>query len=353
MERICTWAKSEKGTEFYLNGRLIGLAENAENAEDTFVLVEEGVVCWTRTADAPVSAMRMRFAAAYPSGYQMVPALQYDGNRCYYIKDYVDVRNAAVPEEKKEKRKTPSFFLGDRDSESGEPWRFIWHRMSVPGGTYSEGEGISTGMFLPPDQTDGACSLYTEGEKTFHELLWPEQDSRLSSIPNPEAHVRKMEPRKVFRAMLVFAPAEEPRIAWHALLSAAWKQYYVLKAPSRSYEDLWDLGIDYAKLLYTEEADGFKGFSIGFTWEGEWVKRSKQKYEIGWCGQNASLANSLLAHAAMTGDADAKEKGLAVLDAWIAAQKPHGLIPTHYDDNMYTNGFSKTVDACMIGRAHV
>ena len=353
MERICHWAKTEKGTDLYLTGRLVGLAEAAENAEDDFVMVEEGVVCWKRTASAPTESMTMRFIADYPSRYQMVPALQYDENKCFYIKDYVDVRNAVVPEEKREKKKSPTYFLGNRDPETQEPWRFIWHRMSIPGATYSEGETLSTGMFLPPDQLDGACSIYTEEENTVHELLWPEQDSRLKMFPNPEKHVKKPQPRCVFRAMLVFAPVEEPRTAWHALLSAAWKQYYLLKAPSRSYADLWDLGISYAKLLYTEEEDGFKGFSIGFTWEGKWVKRSKQKYEIGWCGQNASLANSLLAHACMTGDEEAKTKGLAVLDAWIAAQKPTGLIPTHYDDNMYTNGFAKTVDACNLGTAAV
>jgi uncharacterized protein YyaL (SSP411 family) len=55
----------------------------------------------------------------------------------------------------------------------------------------------------------------------------------------------------------------------------------------------------------------------------------------------------------MTGDKDAAEKGIAVLDAWITAQKSTGLIPTHYDDNMYTNGYSKTVDACNLGTAAV
>lgn len=353
MERICCFKKTEKGTEIYLNGCLAGLAEAAQQAEDTFVMVEDGVVCWKRTVDTPIENMTMRFITSYPSRYQMVPALQYDENNCFYIKDYEDVRNAALPEEKREKHKTPTYFIGNRDPETGEPWRFIWHRASIPGATYSEGETLSVGMFLPPDQLDGACSLYTEGEHTVHALLWPEQDSRLKNFSDPEKHVKKPEPRCLFQAMLVFSPVSEPRVAWHDLLSAAWKQYYVLKAPSRNYDDLWNLGISYAKLLYTEEEDGFKGFSIGFTWEGKWVKRKQQKYEIGWCGQNASLANSLLAHAAMTGDTDAKEKGLAVLDSWIAAQKPTGLIPTHYDDNMYTNGFAKTVDACNLGTAAV
>lgn len=352
-EHICRAAATEKGTELYLNEQFVGQAEAFAGAKDSFVMVEDGVVCWKRTVKEPIERMTMRFIAPYASGYQMVPALQYDGNNCLYIKDYVDVRNAALPEDEREERRAPTYFAGNIDPETQEPWRFIWHRASIPGATYSEGGSLSTGMFLPPDQLDGACSICTKGNSTIHELLWPEQDSRLKDFSEPEKHIKKPRARREFRAMLVFAPVSEPKTAWHALLGAAWRQYYILKAPSRSYEELWNLGISYAKLLYTEEPDGFKGFSIGLTWKGKWVRRSEQKYEIGWCGQNASLANSLLAHAAMTGDEEAKAKGLAVLDAWIAATKPTGLIPTHYDDNMYTNGFAKTVDACNLGTAAV
>ncbi len=359
------WCQKENGTEIYRNGVRVGTAVGMPGAKDTFAMVEDGVICWTRTLEKPAEEMTMRFAADYSPTYQLIPAVQYDGNKCY-IQDYVDVRNSVADADAQEKKKMPTFFLGNKDPETGEPWRLIWHRSSVPGGSYSEGiltgqaaktenggEEIraGVGMFLPVDQPGGAFSIYEENGQTMHELLWPEQDSRLIYFPDPEKRVRKMEPSNVFRAMLVFTEAKEERVSWYKLLEAAWKQYYQLKAPVRNYEQLWDLGVDYAKQLYTEEDDGFKGFSIGFTWEGKWVKRSVQKYEIGWCGQNASLANSLLAHAQKTGDQEAKEKAVAVLDAWIAAAKPHGLIPTHYDDNQYTNGFQKTVDACNLGTA--
>lgn len=346
------WFETDKGTDFYLDGVLVGSVSGQEGATDSFTLVEDGVVSWKRTLGAPVDQMVMRFTAGYEASYQMIPSVQYDGNRCF-IQDYVDVRNATAKEQ--EKKKMPTFFLGDRNAETGEPWKMIWHRASVPGGSYSEGtvdgKKVGIGMFLPANQSGGAFSVYAEQGKTNHELLWPEQDSYLEYFEEPMKHVRQMDAADTFYAMLVFANADKERVSWYKLLDAAWKQYYVLKAPSRSYEELWDLGVDYAKQLYTEEEDGFKGFSIGFIWEGKWVKRKEQKYEIGWCGQNASLANSLLAHAQKTGDQEAEEKGIAVLDAWIAAAKSHGLIPTHYDDNRYTNGFKKTVDACNLGTA--
>ena len=148
--------------------------------------------------------------------------------------------------------------------------------------------------------------------------------------------------------------SDEKRTMWHKLLDAAWKQNYVLKSADRPYDDLWDLGVAYTKLLYTEEADGFKGFSIGYTWGWHKVGKTRRaKIRDRLVRQNASLANSLLVHAKMTGDQEAADMGIAVLDAWIAAKRPNGLIPTHYDDNMYTNGFEKTVDACNLGTAAV
>lgn len=348
MKQNITITQDRLGAHFVLDGMPIGTALASGGASDSFVPVEDGVLCWTRRTASPVAEMTLRFSTDWEAEYTMIPALQYDGNRCF-IKDYNEVWNEA-PGNKGKAEKTPprrTFFTGHTDPETGKPWRFGYRRMSVPGATYSEGRGVSVAMFLPPAHKEGSCALYQEPGKTVHEVSWPEQDG-------PAGVLEAMKPRRTFRAMLVFAPAGKPRTAWHRLLDAAWRQYYMLWAPERSQEELWNLGVTYAKLLYTEEDDGFKGFSIGFTWQdGAWRKRDIQKYEIGWCGQNTSLANSLLAHAKMTGDGEAARLGIAVLDAWVGASHHGGLIHTHYDDNVYTNGFGKTLDACNLGTAAV
>ena len=346
--------KTDLGTELTLDGQKIGTAVSKEGCRDTFVMMEEGVVCWTRRTEKPVSDMKMRFEADYELEYQMIPALQYNGNNCF-VQDYIDVRNSVT--EDKEVKRGPTYFTGFFEEKSGDPWRFSFTRSSIAAATYSEGAGMSAAMFLPKDKFNAACSVYPEDKKTVHEMLWPEQDGPLPlSVGGKivENYKKETEGECEFSVILVLDKSDEKRTMWHKLLDAAWKQNYVLKSADRPYDDLWDLGVAYTKLLYTEEADGFKGFSIGYTWDGEkWAKRDGQKYEIGWCGQNASLANSLLAHAKMTGDQEAADMGIAVLDAWIAAKRPNGLIPTHYDDNMYTNGFEKTVDACNLGTAAV
>ena len=76
MDRICHWIETASGTAFTLNGEPAGLAEAAPGAKDAFALVEDGVVCWTRTADEPTERMTMRFVAPYRPLYQMVPAVQ-------------------------------------------------------------------------------------------------------------------------------------------------------------------------------------------------------------------------------------------------------------------------------------
>lgn len=104
-----------------------------------------------------------------------------------------------------------------------------------------------------------------------------------------------------------------------------------------------------AKRLYTEEPDGLKAFSIGFTWNGSaWVKRDALKYEICWCGQNASLAVSMLYHAQMHGDEAAARIGFAVLDSWLEkARSPEGLLLTRYDPP------DQPIDAVNLGGAGV
>lgn len=90
-----------------------------------------------------------------------------------------------------------------------------------------------------------------------------------------------------------------------------------------------------------------RAFSIGFTWNGrEWVKRPDFKYEIGWCGQNASLALSLLYDYQMNGREESLRYGTAVLDSWVEkARSKEGLLLTRYDPE------DSLIDACNLGTA--
>lgn len=352
---MITWKQSDAGTSFFLGGHFVGEAIAMPGAADRFIPVQDGVICWERTVPEATDTMEMRLRRPGQARYTMIPAVQYDGNRCM-IKDYFDVREESPLIDEKQEPHPPTYFVGGRGAD-GRPHVIPYRHASIPGATYSEDGATGLGMFLPLSHMAGSCSLYEENGDTIHALLWPEQSTR--TVMHAGQWVENLripgEKRTTFRAMLVFAVSERPCTAWHKLLDAAWAQNYTRWTPDHTQAELWDLGVSYAKLLYTEEPDGFCGFSIGFTWNGHaWVKRNTQKYEIGWCGQNASLAVSLLTHALKTGDEEAKTMALNVLDAWVRAANPTtGIIPTHYDDNQYTNGFAKTIDACNLGAAAV
>ena len=90
--------------------------------------------------------------------------------------------------------------------------------------------------------------------------------------------------------MLVFAPVQTPKTAWHRMMDASWNLYYKVVPPKLSDKELWDLGIRFAKeCLYDEDDQGFKAFAFGMMWvDGKWVPRPMYRYEMGWCGQSIS-----------------------------------------------------------------
>ena len=329
------WVKQTDGSGImlYQDGVPVCLAEAAKGAEDSFELLEEGVFRWIRLTSSPVQDMCMRLCALEPFRYGMVPAVSYNGNDWGAKLDYV----------------------GFLDVETGLPWRFGYHRTSIPGATYSEGDRFGVAMYLNSAQPEASCSLYPKNGTAVHEMLWPLQEGpRIYHQKKDwrEATYAAQAPCDTFSVIVILNTIYTPRSAWHKLLDVAWRRGYKAISPSFHNEQLWDLGIHYAKLLYSEELDGFAGFNIGLAWEeGAFRKRSQHKYEIGWCGQNASFANSLLFHGLNLGDASALTMGIHVLDAWIGSRLPSGLIKTHYDDNAFTQGFGKTVDACNLGTA--
>lgn len=332
---ILTWEKRKdgKGHMLFCDGAPACLAQAAKDAEDSFEELEEGVFRWTRRTKTPVSDMCMRLVGQEYMRFGLVPAISYNGNDWGAKLDYV----------------------GFRDAQTGLPWRFAYHRAAIPGATYSEGDSLGVAMFLNDIQNEASCSLYPVEGKAVHEMLWPMQEG-------PRVYHQKRDWREATRALMpavdtfcviiVLSLTNAPRSGFTKMLDVAWRRWYHAVAPTFSNGRHWDLGIQYAKLLYTKEPDGFAGFNIGLAWEGgEWRKRPRNKYEIGWCGQNASYANSLIYHGLTRKDPQAVSMGLEVLDAWMAARLPGGLVRTHYDDNAFTQGHPKTVDACNLGAA--
>ena len=333
----------------YGNGQPIGAVvpfkEDGFMAADDIREVEPGLFEWTRTFTytgedfVHPARLTMEFETAYASRYSLIPAVMYDGNKWGSGKEPKDF------------------------AENGKPWTFAYHRVSVPGATYSESDRWSVGLFSEPGQLpeEFSCSLSPGPDKTVHRLIWPEQETprvyaardAYQEAYHGDLRVSRGQTIRL-KAWVVAGPVTTPRQGWHALLDAAWRLNAHDVRPRLEPEDLWELGVQFAKDSLWAEEKSFRGFSIGLRWNGRaWVQRESWKYEIGWAGQNASLANSLLSDYLKTEDRTSLDRALGCLDAWAGkARLRNGLIRTHFD---YILGLEdpkgEVQDACNLGQA--
>jgi hypothetical protein len=326
-------------------GALVPFSEPDFTAVDEIAEVRPGLFEWNRTFTyngkdyVRPARLTMEFEAFYRSRYSLIPAVSYDGNRWGDGKE-------------------PKGFQKD-----GTPWTFAYHRVSVPGATYSESDAWSVALFSRPGQIPGgfSCSLDPGPEKTVHRLVWPEEETPLVyamrdlySAPYKEDLRVSRGQTITLRAWIVAGPATRPKQGWHAMLDAAWALLSHPASVRFEPEDLWELGVQFAKDSLWAEEKTFKGFSIGLRWDGRnWVQRESWKYEIGWAGQNASLAVSLLADHLKTDDRTSLDMGIKCLDSWVRnARLKNGLFRCHFDYLIGLAGPRDEVqDACNLGQA--
>ena len=244
----------------------------------------------------------------------------------------------------------------------GQFWTFSYTRTPIPGATFAANRRFSVALWGEPERCrDGfSCSLMPSDESTTQRLIWPEEERPLSYSSHDQfrpgwAKSLSLAPGEkytVCAVLVVDTAKEDPIHSASHFLDVAWAMLKKNSTPAHTPEELWAWRVRYAKeSLWAEEA-GFKGFSIGLLPRGDgWGQREAGKYEIGWCGQNASLANSLLVDYLRTHDTNSLNKGLAALDAWAAgAVLSNGLFAVQYDD-ILAGRKQFTIDACNLGTA--
>jgi len=316
-------------------------------ATDAVKEARPGVFEWTRTFAyqgkdhvRPVR-LTMEVEALYASRYNLIPAVSYDGNAWGTGGE-------------------PKGFAKD-----GQPWTFAYHRTSIPGATYSESEAWSVGLFSAPGQVLGgfSCALEPAKDKTVHRLLWPEEETpQVYSMRDAYQDAYRGDLRMsagqtiALKAWIVVAPVTVARHGWHALVDAAWALNARAVKPRFEPEELWEMAIQFAGDNLWAEEKGFNGFSIGLRWdpvEQGWIQRQGWKYEIGWAGQNVSLANSMLNDYLLSRERTSLDKGVRCLDTWLRnARLKNGLFRTHYDHLIgLADPKDEVQDACNLGHA--
>ncbi len=307
----------------FLGERLIARVGGARGRyEDHLACTENTVWKWTRTFQIGEDKeswedFTMEMVLPDEVEFYMIPGINYNGN-----------------------------FWGDGKEPKGlldgeKPWRFAGHRSGIPAGMFAQTTYTAIGIFAGPENPVGSSMEMeqVEGKGFCMRLRFPEQEGprvycardRYEEEPYRES-VWMQGGRITFSAWIV---VKEPEGSYDyaMFLHKAWQLCEEKKQlPLLTGQEVWSLGMDFVKnRLYFEE-NQFAGFCMGLTWNGERWEQKRDYLEIGWVGQNASLAVSLLYEYAFCKEEEALRRGLAVLDCWSkAAVLPNGLFRCRFD----------------------
>ena len=289
-------------------GRILPL----EGARDTFVQIEDGAWEWHRRTQVPVDHMRMELEFYGQPSFTMVPAVSYNGNGWGNFPEYI----------------------GDRD-EDGTPWSWASHRVTIPACTYSENENISIALMSRANDNT-ACSLYSEGGNKKHVVIFPEEEKPRTLQRHfwGEPFQGTMEPRQDFVAIIQAVGSDGTKHRYKHLMDFAFRYFgHTFETPLKA-EKMKALSLAFCHFLYQREPDGFAGFTTGAPWHKNLhgYEKHQHRYEIGWVGQSASMANAFIYDYLKTGDQLKLDMALEAHDKWIEhAVLQKGLFPARVE----------------------
>lgn len=327
-------------------------------------LVEErapGLFCWERrirkreagTQDFLRAALRASLTE--PVKYYMIPGVLYNGNPWG---------------EGREPKGT---------GRNGVPWTFAWHRSGIPAGLFCQSKRWAAGMWGDigcgqgfSGSLEAACGAEIPITMCIH---FPEQEGpqiycARDTYLNESCYAAAVSVGEelVLRVFLWVREAEEP-FDYGAYLDTVWNMYreYGRETPEarepqgekgrsgmqrreppqktvctpKNGENganeearkrkVWELGIRFLTESAWFEEREFCGFCMGLTWNGTRWEQKRDYLEIGWVGQNASCAVSLLYDGLLARRRAHLEQGLKILDCWTRGMLPNGLFRCRYD----------------------
>lgn len=335
------------GNQLFADGQLVGrivpLPDPDLECRDHTRELGGGLIEWERIvtlrADAAARQVRVTldFIANHVSAFSLIPAVSYDGNHWGGGRE-------------------PKGFTRD-----GTPWSYAFHRTAIPGGTYSEGPRWAVALWANTSRTTrgGSCALVPATDHSTHRLIWPEEETPLvysgrDAYEPPYVETMTLEPGESFAASayLLVVPSGTPKTAWRRWLDVVWAGTTVTPRYRFAPEQLWSHGVRFASQELWAEEGVFRGFSIGLLTDGrDWFQRKQRKYEIGWAGQNASLACALLADYLRTGNQASLDKGSATLDTWARHGRFASRLVYAVIDPLLAGSPPDYLDACNLGDA--
>ena len=307
-------------------------------------MLRDGVyrIKWTFKATMDVEDVRITvdFVHNSKASYWMIPSVSYDGNR--WGKG-LEPKGASV---------------------DGRWMVYSYRRTPIPGAVYSEGDkfAVATWSDVPESSDkDFSCSVMPEAETTTHRLVWPEEEmpvtycNRDRYAPGWQRSASLTKGESIELTQYVCAcPVTDGHASEREFLDICWETIPHQERDLPSAGTVWDLGIRYFSESLWAEDGIYRGFSIGLLPDQgtSWLQRTSGRYESGWCGQNISIACSLLDDYLAGGNKASLEKGMAALDSWADnCRLPNGLFICHFDQLL--DGYERLIDGCNLGTSAV
>lgn len=266
----------------------------------------------------------------------------------------------------------------------GEPWVFPSDHSGVPGCTVVTGNAGCSALFLPPEETESACSLEIDRSRVTQRVFFTHTEA-------PVSYREKDLTDKPVLNTVTLRPMETVKLTAYLHLDRA-----VGTFGYRSF--LQFLLEKYAELPDPTPTDGIRAHSLsflrrlvertpagtltnmGFLPRGkrieqipysEFTYRKNGRYECGWCGQNISNAWILLyesmqkkvftpkeaiapfdvpflTHGVFDTESEDFGNAVGILDTWQRHRLANGLIPVMLDD-VFRGRTPLTLDLCNLG----
>lgn len=313
-----------EGSLFFREGHPVAELRVCSNAIDSVRTLEDGVFEVKRTFSLgerePVpETLSLEIRTCFTPEFYEIPCVTYNGNHW----------GSGVE---------PQGLLGN-----GHPWVYASHRSSLPGCTYSEDGTDAVCLFGAPENPPFSMSMARTESGMRHILLLPQIEKPVrycakAAYDAPLLPKLFLNGTVTLTAYVVLNTAVGRGLAIAKALQFGWRRFGHALSPCFEPDTLWRLGIRFAReSVYFEEGD-FRGFCMGLYYDaGEWVQR-RNNLEIGWVGQNASLAVALIADGLKNGNQATLSQGIGVLDTWQKARLPNGLFRCRFDRVLKNGG---------------
>lgn len=322
---------------------------------------------------APVSFRdELRVRDLFDATHYLIPCVNYDGNGFGGEENVYNGRSMGAVQ------------IPTGLSRDGEPWIYSYERTGVPSCTLTENETTGLAVFAANDTSASlvsSCSLRRDGDgRLEHVIVRP-----VVEAPYTYENKGVFGPR--FESAVTLAPGESFTAKSYACVCRPkWKNYaaaammeHALRLLRPSLEPCMDddeayaLGTRYIRSLFCIADDGktwllatnrkqrmFGDQHAARITREEMRERMKWEYwtdiatfgngfELGFTGQNFLNARLLAAKAFREDDKSLLGKCVGVFDAFIATQKPNGLLYPRWNWNFDGGSPDRATDVCNLG----